>query len=137
MNALPLAGRRVLVTRAAHQAGKLSEGLRALGAEPVEVPVLEIQPPANFAPLDHALRSLDAYDWLILTSANAVPIIHVRMSDLGIPLSKFKPRIAAIGTATAQAVEVSMHLKVSLTAKEYVAESLVAELAPQIVGKRV
>ena len=47
MTALPLAGRRVLVTRAAHQAGKLSEGLRALGAEPVEVPVLEIRPPAG------------------------------------------------------------------------------------------
>ena len=53
MTALPLAGhrvlegKRILVTRAAHQAGKLSEGLRALGAEPVEVPVLEIQPPAD------------------------------------------------------------------------------------------
>ena len=51
MTALPLAGRRVLVahlvTRAAHQAGKLSEGLRALGAEPVEVPVLEIRPPGE------------------------------------------------------------------------------------------
>jgi uroporphyrinogen-III synthase len=41
MSALPLLGRRVLVTRAAHQAGKLSEGLRALGTEPVEVAVLE------------------------------------------------------------------------------------------------
>jgi len=39
LSSLPLSGRRVLVTRAAHQAGKLSEGLRALGAEPVEVPV--------------------------------------------------------------------------------------------------
>ena len=42
MSALPLAGRRVLVTRAPHQAGRLSEGLRARGVEPVEVPVLEI-----------------------------------------------------------------------------------------------
>jgi len=41
----PLAGRRVLVTRALQQSGKLSEGLRALGAEPVEVPVLEIVAP--------------------------------------------------------------------------------------------
>ena len=47
-----VAGKRVLVTRAAHQAGKLSEGLRALGAEPVEVPVLEIRPPVSFEPLD-------------------------------------------------------------------------------------
>ena len=72
MLALPLAGRRVLVTRAVRQAGKLSDALRALGAEPVEVPVLEIAPPADLAPLDSALRSLDSYDWLILTSANTV-----------------------------------------------------------------
>ena len=60
MSALTLAGRRVLVTRAAHQAGKLSDGLRALGAEPVEVPVLEIRPPASFEPLDAALHQLDS-----------------------------------------------------------------------------
>ena len=41
---MALAARRVLVTRALHQAGKLSEGLRALGAIAVEVPVLEIRP---------------------------------------------------------------------------------------------
>jgi uroporphyrinogen-III synthase len=74
----PLAGRRVLVTRAAQQAGKLSEGLRALGAEPVEVPVLEIQPPASYDPLDQALNHLFSYDWLILTSANTVRAIVER-----------------------------------------------------------
>jgi len=55
-----LAGRRVLVTRAAHQAGKLSDGLRRLGAVPVEVPVLEIRPPQSLEPLDAALRQLDS-----------------------------------------------------------------------------
>ena len=74
MNLLPLAGKRVLVTRAAHQAGKLSEGLRALGATPVEVPVLEIRHPESFEALDAALRTLAAYDWLILTSANTVRV---------------------------------------------------------------
>ena len=77
MNALPLAGRRVLVTRAAHQAGKLSDALRALGAEPVEVPVLEIGPPENLEPLDAALRKLATYDWLIFTSANAVRAVAI------------------------------------------------------------
>jgi uroporphyrinogen-III synthase len=64
--------KRVLVTRAAHQAGKLSDGLRARGFEAVEVPVLEIQPPASFAALDAVLRQIDTYDWLIVTSANTV-----------------------------------------------------------------
>jgi len=132
-----LAGRRILVTRALHQAGKLCDGLRALGAEPVEVPVLEIQPPKSYEALDAALRRLNSYDWLIFTSANAVPITDVRTKDLGITLSEFKPKVAAIGKATAQAVEIFLHQKVSLTPREYVAESLVAELAPQIAGKRV
>ena len=74
----------MLVTRAAHQAGKLSEGLRALGAEPVEVPVLEIRPPADFAPLDAALRSLGSYHWLILTSANTVRALAERAATLGL-----------------------------------------------------
>ena len=68
----PLTGRRVLVTRAVHQIGTLSEKLREAGAIPVEVPVLEIQPPVSFADLDVALRRFSNYDWLILTSANTV-----------------------------------------------------------------
>jgi hypothetical protein len=83
VSSLALAGRRVLVTRALHQAGKLSEGLRALGAEPVEVPVLEIRPPASFEALDAALRQIDSYDWLILTSANAVRALDERAAELG------------------------------------------------------
>ena len=84
MSSLPLAGRRVLVTRAVHQAGKLSEGLRALGAEPVEVPVLEIRPPESFESLDKVLRQLDDYHWLILTSANTVRALVERAAELGI-----------------------------------------------------
>jgi len=137
MSALPLAGRRVLVTRAAHQAGKLSDALRALGAEPVEVPVLEIRPPESYQALDLALRSLNTYDWIIFTSGNTIAAVHVRMTDLGISLSGLRPRFAAVGEATAQAVEKTLHVEAALTPREYVAESLVAELAPQIAGKRV
>ncbi len=72
MMAPRLAGKRVLVMRAAHQAGKLSSSLRALDAEPVEVPLLEICPPASYDALDRALAEVDLYDWLILTSANTV-----------------------------------------------------------------
>jgi uroporphyrinogen-III synthase/uroporphyrinogen III methyltransferase/synthase len=86
VSSLQLAGKRVLVTRALHQAGKLSDGLRALGAVPVEVPVLEIQPPASFDALDSALRNLDSYDWLILTSANTVRALAERAAHLGILL---------------------------------------------------
>jgi len=133
----PLAGRRILVTRAAHQAGKLSEGLRAAGAEPVEVPVLEIQPPASYDPLDAALRRIDTYDWLLFTSFNAIHPFQVRAMDLGIDIEHLRARIAAVGKSTAEAVEMLLHLKVSLTPKEYVAESLIEALSELASGQRV
>jgi len=132
MDALPLAGRRVLVTRAAHQAGKLSEGLRTRGAEPVEVPVLEIQPPADLAPLDRALRELDTYDWLILTSANTVRAIA--WSNLLDKISGLK--VAAVGEATAAAARQG-GLPVAVVPETYVAEALVDCLADQVAGKRI
>ena len=99
----PLAGRRVLVTRAAHQAGKLSDGLRALGADPVEVPVIEIRPPVSYDPLDDALRLLESYDWLILTSANTVRVLAERAAAFGIVFGEQSPQVAAVGKATADA----------------------------------
>ncbi|MGA8088169.1 MAG: uroporphyrinogen-III synthase [Terracidiphilus sp.] len=136
MTALALAGRRILVTRAAHQVGRLSEALRALGAEPVEVPVLEIQPPGSYDPLDHALRNLFSYDWLVLTSANAVRVIAERAIALRIRLHDHGPHIAAIGQATAEAAH-HIGLHVTLTPESYVAESMVAALCSRVKGKRV
>ncbi len=132
----PLAGRRVLVTRAVQQAGKLSEGLRALGAEPVEVPVLEIQPPASYDPLDQALNHLFSYDWLILTSANTVRAIVERASLLKLALRSQTIHIAAIGQATAEAAR-GAGLHVTLTPESYVAESLVGILAERLHSRRV
>ena len=123
-----MANPRVLVTRAAHQAGKLSEGLRASGIEPVEVPVLEIVPPQSFDSLDAALRQIQNYNWLIFTSANTIPFFHARAKDLGIDLAQLELQVAAIGSATAQAIEQTLKLTVSLRPKEYVAESLVNAL---------
>jgi uroporphyrinogen-III synthase len=132
VNSQPLAGRRVLVTRALHQAGKLSEGLRSLGAEPVEVPVLEIRLPLSFAPLDAALRQLDHYDWLVLTSANAVRALSDRAASLAIAmLQPAGLRVAAIGEATAAAAR-QAGLQVAFAPEAYLAESLVAGLLPSL-----
>lgn len=137
MAAQQLPGKRVLVTRAAHQAGKLSELLRELGAEPVEVPVLEIRPPDSYGPLDSALRNLAVYDWLIFTSANSVDAFAGRAHAQGMALTAAKlAQVAAIGSATAAAAE-KIGLNVSLTPRAYVAESLAAALGPQIRGERI
>jgi uroporphyrinogen-III synthase/uroporphyrinogen III methyltransferase/synthase len=132
-----LAGRRVLVTRAAHQAGKLSEALRARGIEPVEVPVLEIQLPLSFAALDAALRELPTYDWLIVTSANTVRALVERAEEIGVPLATAgKMLFAAVGEATANAVR-KAGFDVAVVPEHYVAESLADVLADRVAGKRI
>ncbi len=137
MNSRALAGRRVLVTRAAHQTSKLSDGLRAAGAEPVEVPVLEICPPGNFEPLDRALRQLDGYDWLILTSANTVRALVERSAALGLAFeSGGSLKVAAVGAATAAEAS-NAGFRVDVTPDKYVAESLIESLADRATGKRI
>jgi uroporphyrinogen-III synthase/uroporphyrinogen III methyltransferase/synthase len=133
-----LAGRRILVTRAAHQAGKLSAGLRALGADIVEVPVLEIQPPRSFDPLDRALRDLRGYSWILFTSSNTVRAVAGRARELGIALTGISGQIAAVGAATAEALR-EEGLPVALVPEHYVAESLVGALVrdPLIAGRRI
>src|SRR5512141_2505520 len=79
-----LAGTRILVSRAKEQAGKLSSALKEQGASVLEIPFIEIRKPRSFRPLDSALRNLDAYDWLILTSVNGVTALFDRMSRLKI-----------------------------------------------------
>jgi len=137
MTAQPLLEKRVLVMRAAHQAGKLSEGLRALGVEPVEVAVIEIRPPLDFAPLDLALRSLSNYDWLVLTSANTVHTLGGRAASLGLSVAAAHHlKVAAVGEATAAAAH-DAGLTVALVPESYVAESLAKSLTDQIGGKKV
>jgi uroporphyrinogen-III synthase len=136
MTTQPLLNKRVLVTRAAHQAGKLSDGLRAAGMEPIEVPVLEIQPPATYDPLDNALQHLYSYDWLILTSANTVRVISDRAAALHLSLRDHRLHIAAVGQATAEAAR-QCGLHITLTPENYVAESLVAALATRLRGQHV
>lgn len=138
---MPEAGRahhaRVLVTRGAGQAAKLSEGLRSVGLIPVEVPVLEIQPPASYEALDAAVRALARYDWLVLTSANAVRALTGRAELLRVALADFAVlQVAAVGPATAREA-VACGLRVALLPEAYVAESLVAALAVKTRGRRV
>jgi uroporphyrinogen-III synthase len=134
---LPLAGRRILVTRARHQAGKLSAELTALGARVIEIPAIEIVPPDSWDPLDAALHNLHHYAWLIVTSANAVQSIQNRVGALSLDPAAFSHlKIAAIGPSTAQSlVEAGFH--VTLTPEEYVAESLTAALGDQTRNQRV
>jgi uroporphyrinogen III methyltransferase/synthase len=121
---LPLLGQRIVVTRARDQAGSLGAKLRALGAEVIEMPTIEIVPAVDYEPLDRAIRELDNYDWLIFTSANGVKYFVERLDASDRDLRAIRARVCAIGEATKTAIE-SLHLKVDLIGEEFVAESLV------------
>lgn len=134
---LPLFGKRIVVTRAKGQAEALSAKLHELGADVVELPTIEIRPASDYTPLDRALASLACYDWLIFTSANGVRFFLERLDRSGCDLRNMRARLCTIGPATRAALE-SVHLKVDLMAREYVAEGLVAALAPyDLAGQRV
>ena len=102
---LPLAGRRIVVTRTPEQAGELIALLTAAGATALPLPTIAIAPPDDFAPLDAALRQLAAYDGFIFTSVNAVQACFARARALGLPMPQ-PPRawVCAVGQATAAAL---------------------------------
>ncbi len=141
----PLLGQRVLVTRPAHQAADFMVALRALGAEPISFPTIEIRPMADTRPLDEAIQRLarltgypnqpanqltnqptGRYDWLVLTSANGVAAFWERLEALGLDSRSLAAvRIAAIGPATAAAL-VQRSIKPDLLPDVYTAEGVLA-----------
>jgi len=132
-----LAGKTVVVTRARHQASRLSRELEALGAQVVELPTIAIAPPDSYEPLDAALRNLHQYQWLIVTSANTVRVLSERMNLLELKYSSFAElRCAAVGSATAQALREG-GMRVVTVPQEYVGEALVQALRDQVAGTRI
>jgi uroporphyrinogen-III synthase len=124
-----ISGRRILITRAPHQASPLAERLRALGATPILIPTIEIAPPASFAKLDASLAALPGFDLVAFTSANAVEAFQQRAHLLGI--APAPRRIAVVGPATARAID-RIGLHTDLLPPTFTAESL-AETIVQTV----
>jgi uroporphyrinogen-III synthase len=126
-----LAGKRVVVTRSAHQAGEMADLLRQAGAEPLFYPCLAILPPEDLAALDTALKRAAAgdYDRLVLTSANTVFILAQRLAALELSLPDLP--VAAIGPTTAQVAETMLGIEVSLVAKKHIAKALAKEMTPE------
>lgn len=134
-----LQGKRIVNTRAVHQAGELDALLREVGAVPLAYPCIAIQPPADPSELDSALRQLLAgeYDWLLLTSANTVLSLAQRVRALGLSIPQTRPfQLAVVGPSTAQAAEAQLGLSADLVPQEFVAEALAAAVLAQ-GGRRV
>ena len=131
-----LAGRRIVVTRAAEQSKELRERLEQLGAEVVLLPLVRFLEPANTADLDRAIRSLEKFDWLVFTSANAVTFFLRRCRALGSWPSGGAAKIAVVGSATRMALE-KEGLTAAVVPAEFSGAGLAAELGTAIAKKKV
>ena len=100
-----------------------------MGAEVIEIPTIEIRPPDSWEPLDAAIRRLEEFHYLLVTSANGVRNFLARLAASGRDVRALKGlTIGAIGPATA-AEFARTGVKVDLMPTEYVAEGLLAVLA--------
>jgi uroporphyrinogen III methyltransferase/synthase len=136
----PLTGKRVLVTRTREQASELSRALAEAGAEPIELPSLEIVETADPGRVEAAIEALrtSAYQWVIFTSANAIDIFVRHLRDASLDVRAFgRARLAAIGPGSGQAL--ARHdLRADVVPKRYVAEGLLDALASTPMrGQRV
>jgi len=127
----PLFGRRILVTRARSQASKLVKKLEDLGADVLEYPSIRIVPLRNTKPLDKALENIAKYDWMVLTSSNAVRGVANRMIDLGIDSRVFAHmKFAVNGPSTAKALS-ELGITADLMPSRYLASELVDSLTKE------
>jgi uroporphyrinogen III methyltransferase / synthase len=127
----PLSGRRIVVTRTRKQASELSNRLRALGADVIELPTIRIEPPTDLRQFAELVQDAHGYDWIIFTSPNGVDAFFEMFYKLYDDAREIGPsKIAAIGPATAQRVR-DFHLHVDLQPDEFVAEAVVREFQKQ------
>ncbi|HET9092511.1 MAG TPA: uroporphyrinogen-III C-methyltransferase [Acidimicrobiales bacterium] len=123
----PLSGWRVVVTRSRRQASTLAAALRQHGATPVEVPTIETAGPSDGgAALAEALSRVGSFDWLALSSANAVEAVFAELLDAR-RLAGVK--VAAVGGATAGALA-AHGVVADLVPQDAAAEALASSFGP-------
>lgn len=133
----PLEGRRVAITRAVGQAKELKMRLEQEGAGVLLLPAVSFSAPGDTAALDQAIGSLESFDWIFFTSANAVRFFADRCRNLHrnvVPGER--PSFAAVGIATAGAAA-GEGFTVDYVAHEFRGEALARELGGSLAGKRI
>lgn len=132
----PLFGKRIVVTRTREQASELVQQLEEQGAECLEYPTIEIKELEDYSEIDHALKQLPDYDWLLLTSPNAVSFFFQRLQKSGLDSRALAGlRIAAVGKATDAALK-EFGLAADLLPQHFTGEGLAeALLATGVTGK--
>jgi uroporphyrinogen III methyltransferase/synthase len=135
---MPLFGRRIVITRAAHDTRDFAALIRELGGEAIEFPTIETAPPSSYEVLDRAIAEIASFDWIIFSSANGVDRFVDRMRTNACDLREMgRAAIATIGPITADRVR-HYALTVAAMPEEYRAEAVVEAIGDQrIAGARI
>jgi len=138
LDARPLFGRRIVVTRARAQAAGFADALEAQGAEVIVFPTIAIAPPDDAAPLARAVAAAADYDWMFFTSVNGVRAFFSAFAAAGRDVRTLhRVRLGAIGPETAAELERRL-LRPEIVPEEFRAEGLVHALAAlPLAGTRV
>ncbi|WP_236337447.1 uroporphyrinogen-III C-methyltransferase [Paenibacillus auburnensis] len=135
VEALPLFGKRIVVTRARSQASELVDRIEELGGEPYEFPVIETVMQENAekkAAIASALGALEAYDWVFFTSANGVEFFWRHLAELKVDIRGLhRAKIGAVGPATAAALAERGLMAEELPAR-FQAEGLLEAFGPRL-----
>src|SRR5207253_1517238 len=96
-----------------------------------------IEAPADWTPVDAALKNLARFQWLVFTSANGVHALIARLRCLGLDLRALGSlKLAVIGPGTAEALR-GYHLEADLIPDEFRSEALAAALRQRAAGMRI
>jgi uroporphyrinogen III methyltransferase/synthase len=125
----PLAGKKVLITRSRTQASKFRTMMEELGAQPLELPSIEIAPLIDYSELDATLTRLSEFNWAIFASANGVDAVFDRLEQQGRDArSLANLTVGAIGPATAEAL-LRHGIRADFIPRRSVSEEVVGELS--------
>ena len=129
----PLAGRRILVTRAREQADRFADLLEGYGAEVLRVAAIRFEPPDSWETADRAIERLGSYRLVIFTSVNGVAAFFRRLEERGGDARKLRASLVAIGPRTAEAL-LRRGLHVDVIPGSFRAEGLVESLEGSDLG---
>ncbi|MDR0629941.1 MAG: uroporphyrinogen-III C-methyltransferase [Treponema sp.] len=138
IEAKPLAGLRIGVSRPTRKESRLSELLAAAGAEVVPIPAIQTVPIQETPRLEQALSTLSSRDWLVFTSPEGVAVFFAKLKAYHRDIRSLGGiRFAAIGGATTGALA-DRGILTNLVPDQFNGPSLGTALAQAVqAGERV
>lgn len=119
-----LFGKRILITRPAHQAAEFARALYARGVEPVLGSTIAIVPPDDIHAAHRAIDELASYGWLVFTSQNGVDAFFARLASLDADARYVgTTKVAAIGAKTAERLR-EHGIRADLVPSAYISEEI-------------